>query len=186
MHIRDGCTEVGSLELIHWRNVTHICVSKLTIIGADNGLSPGRHQSITWTNAGIVFAGLLRTNISETLIEIHTSPCKKMHIKMSFGKWRPFDLGLNMLLASNQHQMRWWICATERNPLSEPFIFQYPYKHHQPQPWCVTLQPWWSIYFHFVHCFVNNRQARNVQWASVEYDMLSGTNGQFVAVCSYK
>ena len=27
---------------IHWGRVTHICVSKLTIIGSDNGLSPGR------------------------------------------------------------------------------------------------------------------------------------------------
>ena len=26
--------------------VTHICVSKLTIIGSDNGLSPGRRQAI--------------------------------------------------------------------------------------------------------------------------------------------
>ena len=71
MHIRDCCTEVCSLELIHWSKVTDICVSKLTIIGEDNGLSPGGHQSITWTSAGILFAGPLRTNISETLIEIH-------------------------------------------------------------------------------------------------------------------
>ena len=27
--------------LTHWRRVTHICVSKLTTIGLDNGLSPG-------------------------------------------------------------------------------------------------------------------------------------------------
>ena len=31
----------------------HICISKLTIIGSDNGLSPGRGQeAIIWTNAG--------------------------------------------------------------------------------------------------------------------------------------
>ena len=30
--------------------MTHICVSKLTIIGSDNGLSPGRRQAIIWTN----------------------------------------------------------------------------------------------------------------------------------------
>ena len=28
----------------HWSRVTHICVSKLTIIGSDNGLSPGRRS----------------------------------------------------------------------------------------------------------------------------------------------
>ena len=31
--------------LTHWGRVTHICVSKLTIIGSDNGLSPGRRPS---------------------------------------------------------------------------------------------------------------------------------------------
>ena len=40
-------------SLTHWGWVTHICISKLTIIGSDNGLSPGRLQAIIWTNAGI-------------------------------------------------------------------------------------------------------------------------------------
>ena len=39
--------------LTHWGRVTHLCVSKLTIIGSDNGLSPDRRQAIIWTNAGI-------------------------------------------------------------------------------------------------------------------------------------
>ena len=39
--------------LTHWGRVTHICVDKLSIIGSDNGLSPGRHQAIIWSNAGI-------------------------------------------------------------------------------------------------------------------------------------
>ena len=41
--------------LTHLNRVTHICVSKLTIIGSDNGLSPGRRQAIIWTNVGILF-----------------------------------------------------------------------------------------------------------------------------------
>ena len=32
--------------LTHWGRVTHICVGNLTIIGSDNGLSPGRRQAI--------------------------------------------------------------------------------------------------------------------------------------------
>ena len=51
--------------LTHWGRVTHICVSKLTIIGSDNGLSPGRRQAIIWTNAGILLIGPLGTNFSE-------------------------------------------------------------------------------------------------------------------------
>ena len=42
------------ITLTHWRRVTHICVSRLTIIDSDNGLSPGRHQTISLTNAGIL------------------------------------------------------------------------------------------------------------------------------------
>ena len=74
-----------------------ICVSKLNIIGSDNGLSPTRHQAIIWTNAGILLIRPLRTNFSEIFIEVYTFSFKKMHSKMSSGKWRPFYLGLNVL-----------------------------------------------------------------------------------------
>ena len=40
--------------ITHWGRVTHICVSKLTTIGSDNGLSPGRRQAIIWTKAGML------------------------------------------------------------------------------------------------------------------------------------
>ena len=78
--------------------MTHICVSKLSILGSDNGLTPGRRQAIIWTNAGIVLIGPLGTNFSEILNEINTCSFKKMHLKMSSGKWRPFFLGLNVLI----------------------------------------------------------------------------------------
>ena len=39
-------TEIEWCELSHWGRVTHICVGNLTIIGSDNGLSPGRRQAI--------------------------------------------------------------------------------------------------------------------------------------------
>ena len=81
----------------HWGRVTHICVSKLTIIGSDNGLSPGRRQAITWTNAGILLIGPLGTTFNETSIEIHIFSFKKIHLKLSSGKRRPFCLGLNVL-----------------------------------------------------------------------------------------
>ena len=77
-------------DLTHWSRVTHICVGKLTIIGSDNGLSPGRRQAIIWTIAGILLIGPLGTNFSEILIGIQTFPFKKMHLKMSSVKWCPF------------------------------------------------------------------------------------------------
>ena len=45
MHFRD------IKWLTRWGRVTHICVRKLTIIGSDNGLSPGRRKAIIRTNA---------------------------------------------------------------------------------------------------------------------------------------
>ena len=51
-------------NLTHWGRVTHICVGNLTIIGPDNGLSPGRRQAIIWTNAGILLIGPWGTNFS--------------------------------------------------------------------------------------------------------------------------
>ena len=73
-------------EVSHWGRVTHICVSKLTIIGSDNGLSPGRRQAIIWTNDGILLIGLLGTNFSEIVSEIQSFSFKKMNFKMSFAK----------------------------------------------------------------------------------------------------
>ena len=58
-------------SITHWGWVTHICVSNLTIIASDNGLSPGRHQAIIWTSAGILLFGTIGTNFNEILSEIH-------------------------------------------------------------------------------------------------------------------
>ena len=76
--------------------MTHICVSKLTIIGSDNGLSPDRRQAIIWTNAGILLIGPLGTNFSEILIEIQTFSFTKMRMKVSSAKRRPLCLSLNV------------------------------------------------------------------------------------------
>ena len=84
--------------LTHWGRMTHICVSKLTIIGSDNGLSPERRQFNIWTNAGILLIGTLGTSFSEILGEINTFSFKKMHLKTSSAKRWPFCLGLNVLI----------------------------------------------------------------------------------------
>ena len=83
--------------LTHWGRLTHICVGNLTIIGSDNGLSPERRQTIIWTNAGLLLIGTLWTNFSEILIGIRILSFKKMGLKVSSAKWRPFCLGLNVL-----------------------------------------------------------------------------------------
>ena len=92
-------------DLTHRGRVTYICVGNLTIIGPDNGLSPGRRQAIISTNAGILLIGPCGTNFSEILIGIHTFSFKKIHLKMSSTKFRPFCLGLNVFI-------QWSICAS--------------------------------------------------------------------------
>ena len=88
---------LGAADFTHRGRVTHICVVKLTIFGSDNVLSPERRQAIILTNAGILLIGPLGTNFIEILIWIQTFSFKKMHLKMSSAKWRPFCLGLNVL-----------------------------------------------------------------------------------------
>ena len=90
----------GLVELTHWGRVSHICIGKLTNIGSYNGLSPGRCQAIIWTNAGILLIGPWGTKFSEILIGFHTFSFKKIHLKMSSGKWWSFCPGLNVLM--------WW------------------------------------------------------------------------------
>ena len=79
--------------LTHWGRVTHICVNKLAIIVLDNGLSPDRRQAIISTNTGILLIRIPGANFSE----MHIFSFKKMHLKVSSAKWRPFCLGLNVL-----------------------------------------------------------------------------------------
>ena len=88
------------MDYTHWGRVTHKCVGKLSIIGSDNGFSPGGRQAIIWTNSGILLIEPLVTNFSEILIETHIFSFKKIHLKMLSEKWRPFCLGLNVLIDS--------------------------------------------------------------------------------------
>ena len=84
--------------LSQWGRVTHICVGKQTIIGSDNGLSFGRRQAIIWTNCWILLIGPPGTNFSEISTKILTFSFAKMRLKVSSAKWRPFCLGLNVLI----------------------------------------------------------------------------------------
>ena len=62
-----GMASLGRHDLTHWGRAMHICVSKLTIIGSDNGLLPGRRQAIIRTSAGILLIGPLGTDFSEII-----------------------------------------------------------------------------------------------------------------------
>ena len=53
-------------------------------------VQPIRHQAITWTNAHLLSIGPLGTNFSEIWINIQNFSFKKIHLKISSAKWRPF------------------------------------------------------------------------------------------------
>ena len=56
-----------ALWLTYRRPVTHKSVSKLTIIGSDNGLSPGRHQAIIGTSAAMWLVRTLKNKLRWSL-----------------------------------------------------------------------------------------------------------------------
>ena len=107
--IPKACNGVSMTNLTHWGRVTHICVSKLAIIGSDNGLSPGRRQAIIWTNAGILLIRILGTNFSEILSEIRAFSFKKMRLKMASAKWRRLCLSLNELMPPRIVRLTVWL-----------------------------------------------------------------------------
>ena len=121
-------TSIEIPMLTHWGRATHICVSKLTIIASDNGLSPGRRQAIIWNNAGILSIGLLGTKFSQILIEILIFSFKKMGLKVSSAKCRPFCLGLNVLKIKWSH---------------DPLICNMGIPIPEKDSFYIETQPWW-------------------------------------------
>ena len=83
--------------LTPWGRMTHICTSKLLIIGSGNGLAHVWHQAVIWTSVGILSTGSSGTNCSESWIKMQQFSFKKMQLNISSAKWRSFCLGLYVL-----------------------------------------------------------------------------------------
>ena len=92
------CLSPTRYDLTHWERETHIYASPYwTVISSGNGLSSVRCRANIWTDAWMALILFLGTNFTEFSMEIHIFSFKKMHLKMSSGKCRPFCLGLNVL-----------------------------------------------------------------------------------------
>ena len=171
--------------LTHWGRVTHICVGKLTIIDSDNGLSPGRRQAIIWTNAGILIIEPSGTNFDEILIGIHMFSFKKMHLKMSSGKWRPCS-GLNNSIGPIARNCPNWpsgnhICGPK---LPAKLLF---WKFGQQTFSCVkqllTAHPmlhYWSLKYWTLIWIINEIMQMRLQyleWLSIDTVQDSGLTG---------
>ena len=83
--------------LTPWGWVKHICISKLTIIGSDNGLLPGRHQAIIWTNTGILLSG--KENAFENVIyEMEASSSRPQCVHLFGCEARIFCTKYSMII----------------------------------------------------------------------------------------
>ena len=90
--------------LINWGRVTHICVSKINHHWSREWFvawsAPSHYLNQCW----IIVHWNLKNKLQWNLNKICTFTFKKMHLKMSSVKWRPFCLGLNMLRTIIQRQ----------------------------------------------------------------------------------
>ena len=128
-------------------------------------LSPGQRQAIIWTNAGILLVGHLGTNFSEILIKIHTFPFKKMHLKMSAAKCRPFCLGFNVLIAKKLQQLGWF----HTHSVSVFLFHVYPwfgqtrfYITHLITSWLQVSVVYQRSFYKYTHnCETNNKCCMN-------------------------
>ena len=91
-----SCFVQYNMYSTHWGRMMHIhvCVSKLSIISSDDGLSPSRRQAIIWTNAGLLLIGpKLQWNLNQiSYIFIQENAFENVVWKMP-----SICLGLNVL-----------------------------------------------------------------------------------------
>ena len=74
-------------------------------IGTGKGLSPVRHQDITWTNADLLSIVPLGANFSEILIRIQSFSFKNMCLKISQRKFPSGDLLIYLI-----SRLIWYVC----------------------------------------------------------------------------
>ena len=63
--------------------------------------------TIIWTSAWLLLIRTWETNFSETLIGIPTFSSKKICLKMSYEKWRPLCIDLNVDLNATLIKWKW-------------------------------------------------------------------------------
>ena len=88
-----ACCALSCSLLTHWCWMTHICISKIIIIGSDNGLSPSHYLNQCWNIVNWNIGNKLQWNCNRNQYIF----IPEMHLKMSFVKWLPTYLSLNVL-----------------------------------------------------------------------------------------
>ena len=160
--------------------MTHICVSKLTIIGSDNGLSPGWRQAIIWTNAGILLIRTWGINFNEVSSEIRTFSFKKMHLK-----WRLWN-GVHFVSASMcQYMVNCYAITYELYKMIQRFYwetFQFLNRLFLAMvSWGCSSQWNYSFYSRITLCYVKIYTIRAVRVGSTRLKSL--WNFAYTSLC---
>ena len=74
----NGGVPISNLSRLRWRIYASV---NQPIAGSDNGLSPVRHQTLTWLNASMLSIRTSGTNFSEIWPKTRRFASKKMHRK---------------------------------------------------------------------------------------------------------
>ena len=105
-YLYNGISFTGKMASFYWISplMKHVYVSKLNIIGSDNGFLPDQGQANIWTNTGI-----LETNFSEILIKTLTFSIRKFIWKWHLENGSNFNglkaWGLIMHICLNQQDI---------------------------------------------------------------------------------
>ena len=130
--------------LTHWGLVTHMCISKLPIIGQDKGLLP------VWRQA-VLSVRPLGTNIIE--IQIKTQNFSFMHLKTLSANFGPFFVCVGWWLvvpskcaagASRQCGNSWYTTHHRRLPNYHPLL-QRKNNYHQTSNISHTKSPNFNV-----------------------------------------
>ena len=94
-------------ESSHWGRVTHLCGSKIIIIGSKTCLSSGRRRAIIWTNAGILLIRSLGIHFSEiqskSIIFIQDNAFENAVCQMAFVYSQPQCVKMEVMYQLNTY-----------------------------------------------------------------------------------
>ena len=93
------------LLLTHWGWVMYICIGKITIIGSDNGLSPGWHQAIylnqCWNTVNSNLRNKLQWNLKQNShIFIEENACENVVCQLAANLSQPQCVNSNSMADS--------------------------------------------------------------------------------------
>ena len=128
--------------------MTHICARELTIIGSDNGLSPGRRQAIIWTNARILLIGPVGNKLQWNLKRNLYIFIQEAVFQISSKNWRPFCLGIDVIkvLKCAQWILKSYLGLTRSiSWLLMPWLLTSP-GHQQQWHWLCRICRSWSYF----------------------------------------